>query len=968
MPELTEQEIISLLTAELEKSMIKLGTETRELAKKQSDEYFQNNHTLVDNPIPHSFYYIISKLSESDQITFITEHITFIEDHDREIFLYQYMSPSSLSSFLSLKVIHHIHDISPLIFRKLITSDISNLFNGFSHQDYLDFYHDYVSELSQIDNRSFIAGIFNHNHWQTPEQYHFDQATGLIDLTAEINQKNIYDLEFISLILDKYSHKIASFSSSELLSFLNNISDHQLLSNFLTQYHHQIITAFSNISTTELKDIISEYQPEQQEIIFNKFYNNILKYHSFSSLIDDLYSDVIVDLCTNHSELLSYLTIEEWLSISTYFRKADNKITNILDQYEIINPEILFKNFTSIFRDEHPNYEVSKYLELKYRQNLQPTGQLFRVNDTTSLFSKEYLHNLTELNYLFKSNKITKKSSLYQQHLLIFIAFLKQKKIIDNFDDLVLKIVDNVFYRIIKGAPLSDLYCLSSLEGLTTLSRLGEIPYVPSQFTVNQLLTYNVKHHKKLSKDYTDIHHITSYQTLTLKLMLLIGYHHAKALLNINHQLPVLEHLVGPINTENITFDNQGNPILNQKIINLLFTDKNYSQIKEMLTNQDCDLYKYFPRIFNEWENIKINGKDKSLKTILGYLKGENVTLSPEYYRLEGLFKHIGSTTQLIGKTLIIHDQILTRTASTIPRVTGNKGEYSYEIIRLHDMEGLTVGNQTDCCFTVCGASASSLNHATTSPNGRIFVIRKNNQLIAHSWLWRNGDTLCFDNIEVAKKITSVDFFDVYLQAISEILDISQTTESPSQCLKNITIGRNSFDKPVDGISQYPCLVTSQVRTLPNNNQIIKDNLPQPLEATSSGPKLYSDAKYMQYLIAGTDKFNFGAVEPCYQDDRPDIMHYQEGDKYSSDYLSTLLKKLNYLKHLKAKKDNALDSYILQNITDYQEIYCNDDWYFIINKNGQTESYIYSYDHRANDELLSVTCQNKPFIKKRIKQ
>jgi len=444
--------------------------------------------------------------------------------------------------------------------------------------------------------------------------------------------------------------------------------------------------------------------------------------------------------------------------------------------------------------------------------------------------------------------------------------------------------------------------------------------------------------------------------------MLLIGYNHAKALLNINHELPVLEHLVGPINIENIAFDNQGNPILNKKILNLLFTDKNYSQIKDMLTNQDSDLYKYFPRIFNEWENIKIHCKDKSLKTVLGYLKGENVTLSPKYYRLEGMFKHIGSTTILINETLKLHDQILARTSSTIPRVIGTKGEYSYEILCLHDMESLTVGNQTDCCFTICGASSSSLKHATTNPNGRIFVVRHNNQLIAHSWLWRNGDLLCFDNIEVAKNIQCVDFLDVYLQTISEILTKSFEVEKAQHCLKNITIGHNSFDKPVNGIDKYPRFVTTHVKGLTNINQIIKEKLPEPLEEVA-----YSDAKHTQYLIFGTDKFNFGPVEPCYQDERHEIMHYVPSNAYSNKYLENLTKKINALKYLQTKQNNDFALYTLQDVSDFQEVYCNDDWYLITYKNGQTESFIYSHDSRAETEMNLVTCQSHPLIKKRIK-
>ena len=39
---------------------------------------------------------------------------------------------------------------------------------------------------------------------------------------------------------------------------------------------------------------------------------------------------------------------------------------------------------------------------------------------------------------------------------------------------------------------------------------------------------------------------------------------------------------------------------------------------------------------------------------------------------------------------------------------------------------------------------------------------KKDGKLIAHSWLWRNGDLLCLDNIEVNKNVYDYNFLDVY--------------------------------------------------------------------------------------------------------------------------------------------------------------------------------------------------------------
>ena len=75
----------------------------------------------------------------------------------------------------------------------------------------------------------------------------------------------------------------------------------------------------------------------------------------------------------------------------------------------------------------------------------------------------------------------------------------------------------------------------------------------------------------------------------------MIGFYNSKKLLDVDDSLPVVEHLVGNVDVKNIKLDQYGNPILNKKIINLLFRD--ISKIKDMLENKDNDLYKYFPRI-----------------------------------------------------------------------------------------------------------------------------------------------------------------------------------------------------------------------------------------------------------------------------------------------------------------------------------------------------------------------------------
>ena len=215
---------------------------------------------------------------------------------------------------------------------------------------------------------------------------------------------------------------------------------------------------------------------------------------------------------------------------------------------------------------------------------------------------------------------------------------------------------------------------------------------------------------------------------------------------------------------------------------------------------------------------------------------------------------------------------MLNRTESSIPRIVGTKDEYSYEILRLDDMEGLVVGNKTDCCFTVLGNGYSCLKHAVTSKNGRILVIKKNNEILAHSWIWRNGDLLCLDNIEISKTISQVDFIEVYLQLADEMMKKSFKEEGLDSCIKNITIGFTNFDKKVNGIENYSCLISKTCDLKEKNfgdrlgqNRKFVDGLPQPLEEVG-----YSDSKNVQYLIRGNGNFNLGQIYHSYKDEMPE--------------------------------------------------------------------------------------------------
>lgn len=936
--------------------------ENEERALKECDEYIKTGNKNINNMTPLTIYYIISKLPEDKQITFLKENIKYIKEHDEEIFLYTMIVPKSLSYFLSFNVLKELRNIDADIFKKVIIQNYENLFHGFTHEDYYSFYNQFYTDLIEAENIEFINGLYFHNRCC------YD-AANMDDKIKFFELQISYNKEFMDYFLDKYIDKINEFKPRELLTFIEYIEDIDTYKKFVSSNYDKLNMAFNNIDEYDLKKYLDEIDKTKQEILISNFFENIIKKQDIKEIIYNINPYIIIELYNKNKKIFNSLTLNDWVKLCSKTRTFNDDFKNILDNFEIVNIEKLFDTQFYTFYYYKEDVSALKYIETKYRNNIINRGVLEEIDETTSIFSEKYLKNLSEFKVMLQNNIISKNDKRYKQHLSNFIMFLKNQNIINNIENNNFKEIEKMFYRIVKGKSITILYELSSIEEITIFNRLGQIDFKVEDFTIEQLENYNVKQHKQLCKKFEKNNwYFKSYKQLILKLMLMVGFNNTRALLEINDTLPVLEHLVGNVDVKNVKLDEQHNPILNMKLMNLLFSDKDYSKMKEILSNKDNDLYKYFPRMFNEWKVIVMNNKDKSLKMIIDFLKSDEISLPPKYYRLEGLFKFIGCNNRNVDETLLLHDQMLTRVSSTIPRITGTKDEYSYEILRLDDMEALTVGNKTDCCFTVLGNGYSCLKHSLTSSNGRILVVKKGNEILAHSWIWRNGNLLCLDNIEISKKINSVDFLDIYLQVADELIKTSYQSEGIEHCIKNITIGFTNFDKQIKGIEQYPCLIAKNCNLedkdfgsrLGSNRQFV-DVLPQPIEEVE-----YSDSKDVQYLIKGNGIFNLEQSYFVYQDERKDIMYYSEDKPYDEDYIKVMNERVNALRYIKAEKDNTLDSYKAIDVENLKEVYCNDDWYVINSANGDIETFNNSSDERSNNEINSISLKYEKVLKKLI--
>jgi len=256
------------------------------------------------------------------------------------------------------------------------------------------------------------------------------------------------------------------------------------------------------------------------------------------------------------------------------------------------------------------------------------------------------------------------------------------------------------------------------------------------------------------------------------------------------------------------------------------------------------------------------------------------------------------------------------RVFSSIPRVRGEQGDYVYEILRLDDPLAVAIGTLSDCCQELGNAAETCMEHSMVSKHGRIFVIKnKEGEIVAQSWVWRNNNVVCFDNIEVPDKQMFAhgiprgmedsgirneftdEILSVYQRAAQEMVEIDEKTYS--QLLEEGKITQEQYESLVlrkvttgEGYSN----IKGSFVTLEKDDTLVRpESFEPPVEL--SRPLYTNDSEITQYILSGEHgvKTNAGNTPTLYQDE---FVIYDNTNTKEQDVLT--LQKLEYI----TKKDN----------------------------------------------------------------
>lgn len=184
----------------------------------------------------------------------------------------------------------------------------------------------------------------------------------------------------------------------------------------------------------------------------------------------------------------------------------------------------------------------------------------------------------------------------------------------------------------------------------------------------------------------------------------------------------------------------------------------NYDTIiaNEKYLSQISAIQRRFNEIKAVYSNVYLT-LDLAISYIIDNKKYKNVNVGNERVSQKAaLQKYSQDDFEILQQ---IYNYGKQRVFSSIPFIYSNEkvkllsGIYSYEMLRLDDPRAMSIGFESDCCQRLHEPAEVCMEHSMVDKNGRVFVVtNESGEVVAQSWVWRNKDVLCFDNIEIPDK------------------------------------------------------------------------------------------------------------------------------------------------------------------------------------------------------------------------
>lgn len=494
-------------------------------------------------------------------------------------------------------------------------------------------------------------------------------------------------------------------------------------------------------------------------------------------------------------------------------------------------------------------------------------------NNVDDVFSIDYLRALNLLASYSKEELIN--SHLYLKSFKIFLEqFLKRYK--EPVTKEVLLIVEQLFKRAINK---KDIINILGIENEKTLWHFYKTDEIVGRFNIplEMIKESNSKQYKQLKGEWIeknarddrnivfDSRENLKNAEIILKLLKFFGYDFSKKLICLSECK--VKVVLDYVSKKNQSYIDTLKEVLKYDL-NLL-SDSNEIDINiflacfDMLYTQEC-------------RNITFNRVVKSINSLSYALFPSNRHIEKNLDRLNLVAKGDPLLEKIEG--IKLYDKYRFRIDSSIPDIDGSYEELNYSMVDMHSSEILSngIGNyvlpdgvRASSCLTPNGKAASCLRHGAVNPNGRFFKVEDYNGIVAYSWVWRIGDVICFDNIEVTDKLLlrenyEKELFDIYQRVASELLSITKRQENRG--VKLVILGRNKIDLAN--------------RYFENLQEVSKERREQ-FKPKSSEELYLKDSSLKQLVLAGDldDEIKLEEVLPIYKYQRAGVESFSKFSK-----------------------------------------------------------------------------------------
>ena len=649
-----------------------------------------------------------------------------------------------------------------------------------------------------------------------------------------------------------------------------------------------------------------------------KYYYKYLPYMNFKQLIETFINALKQGATQNEVEMFWKV-----LNKSKYKNEWNSQyIYNLINNKEIL--EKLIKSLKRHYKLISINNTVSSGFNELFRTKVKE----YDICDDApkDLFSLSYIDSLNKLETL--SSYERKNSSLYLKCFQIFI-----KEFLSNYKNGITKeeinILEALFQRIINHKNIFEILAINNKKTLYHYYKTGKFNLninihfeLIKNYNAKQYLELNSLYNKKQSQKTNAVDCNNDNLTIIVSLNML-GYDLTKKI--INKDFAQLYYVTNFLSKKPTDYIEKIKPLL-RDIINSVRTKEGYT-IDAFLT---CFTLLY------EQSNIKITfTRIKNMVDSISYaLLPNNYNIANNLEKLNFIHKGVPLNEKVEG--IKLYDSYRFRLYSSIPDIKGKIDNCEYQMVDMHSEEIISNGIEKyivkdkliSSCLTPAGKASSCLRHGAINPNGRFFKVVYQGKIVAYSWVWRQGEVLCFDNIEVTDNCYKLDnpeyiIYTAYKSTADAIREI--TNEKEDEGIKLVIIGRNDIDVSNPFIDKLE-RVNDYTENLFKPNS--KDNL------------YLEDSSKKQLILSGkySDDLKTYDIEPIYKCRRKEIKRFSDFDK----------------EYLRKELNSIYFDYCLENNNKYEKIttnyidgYLNEDWFV-----GYKENNTYDFYYRGNDDRL----------------